>query len=323
MHSCHWAWRTSSIDSSYGLGIWERGTHRIAACLWIQGYLKARKSGTKYCSSSKISSKLFKTVRLFHIFQGSTPCSLNIAKTACFEDENGKIIATNSVQDDVSAPRDQALEDEEEGFSKDEQVKLLIDLMNECMKALFRTGILVRREVTYDRFQRALQRSRFTFPEQFDANYVEQKYPKLRGGAGRALATRLGRANAKRRQFIKYGRDHRTRLRLDMDAYQEIEPSIKATPSVNLEAPTERLSSKATTFVMSAENWNSGFLEAPKEDEDDSASLLTASTTFDSERSLKLVSLADIGPEGKHFECPLCFTLQSFRTERAWRYAVH
>lgn len=195
--------------------------------------------------------------------------------------------------------------------------------MNECVKALFRIGILIRREVTFDRFQRALQRSRFLFPEQFDTDYVEQKHPKLRSGSGRGLSTRLGRANAKRRQFIKYGRDHRTRLEMDMDVRQEIEPEHKAMSSIGFEAPTEKLSSKATTFVKSAEQWSSGFLETPVEDEDDSASLLTASTTFDSNRSLKLVSLADVGPEGKHFECPLCFTLQSFRTERAWRYVLY
>lgn len=214
------------------------------------------------------------------------------------------------------------MEDEEEEISKDEQVTLLIDMMNECMKALFRIGILVRRDVTYDRFQRALQRSRFSFPEQFDTDYVEQKHPKLRS-KGKGLATRLGTANAKRRQFIKYGRDHRTRLETDVDVRQETEPEHKATLSIDLEAPTEQLSSKATTFVMPAENWSSELLAPPVEDEDDGASLLTASTTFDSNRSLKLVSLADVGPEGKHFECPLCFNLQSFRTERAWRYVVH
>lgn len=110
---------------------------------------------------------------------------------------------------------------------------------------------------------------------------------------------------------------------MDMDVRQEIEPEHKAMSSIGFEAPTEKLSSKATTFVKSAEQWSSGFLETPVEDEDDSASLLTASTTFDSNRSLKLVSLADVGPEGKHFECPLCFTLQSFRTERAWRYVLY
>lgn len=244
---------------------------------------------------------------------------------ACSEEDNSKITSTNSVQGSVLTPDDQIAEDDEGELSKDEQVTLLIDMMNECMKALFRIGVLVRREGTYDRFQRALQRSRFSFPEQFDTDYVEQKYPKLRSRARRGLATRLGRANAKRRQVIKYGRDHRTRLEMDVDFRQEIEPEVEATPSVNLEAPTEKLSSKATTFVMPAEHWNSsqGFLEAPIEDEDDSGSLLTASTTFDSERSLKLVSLADIGPEGEHFECPLCFTLQCFRTERAWRYVMH
>lgn len=244
-------------------------------------------------------------------------------KLACSEDDNTKTVTSDTMQGSILTPGDQELEDEEEKISKNEQVTLLIDMMNECMKALFRIGILVRREATYDRFQRALQRSRFTFPELFDTNYVEQKHPKLRSGAGRGLATRLGRANAKRRQFIKYGRDHRTRLDVDMDDHQETEPEPQTTLSIDLEARTEKVSSKATTFVKPGEHWNSDLLAPPTEDEDDSASLLTASTTFDdSKKSLKLVKLADLGPGGKHFECPLCFTLQSFRTEKAWRYVV-
>lgn len=243
---------------------------------------------------------------------------------ACSEDDNTKAITIDAMQGSILTPDDQELEDEGEEIPRDEQVTLLIDMMNECMKALFRIGILVRREATHDRFQRALQRSRFTFPELFDTNYVEQKHPKLRSRAGRGLAMRLGSANAKRRQFIKYGRDHRTRLDVDLDVHQENEPEPQTTTlSIDLEARTEKLSSKATTFVKPGEHWNSDFLAPPTEDEDDSASLLTASTTFDdSKKSLKLVKLADLGPEGKHFECPLCFTLQSFRTEKAWRYAV-
>ncbi|KAG6359400.1 hypothetical protein INS49_012921 [Diaporthe citri] len=165
--------------------------------------------------------------------------------------------------------------------------------MNECMKALFRIGILVRRDIAYDRFQRALQRSRFSFPEQFDTDYAEQKHPKPRS-RGRGLATRLGRANAKRRQFSKYGRDHRTRLEMDVDVRQETKPEPKPTLSIDLEAPTEQLSSKATTFVKPAENWISEFLAPPIEDQDDSALLLTASTTFDSKRSLKSHAYHDL-----------------------------
>lgn len=183
----------------------------------------------------------------------------------------------------------------------------ILSMVSECLKALFRIGILVRKATPRDRFERALQQSEFEFSPQFDINYVQERYPKLASQDSLCLASRLGGANAKRRQFINYGRDHKAKLEVE---------AIDSTAG----AMTIVQSSKATTFAVPGNLPPSEFLNLPVEAEDDSVSLVSASTTFNNDTSLRLPSLADLGPDGEYFECPICFTLQSFRMEKSWKY---
>lgn len=180
-------------------------------------------------------------------------------------------------------------------------------MVSECLNALFRIGVLVRKATPRDRFERALQQSEFAFPPQFDISYVQERYSKLASQDSHWLAARLGGANAKRRQFINYVRDHKAKLEVE-----NINPAVDTAKTVK--------SSKATTFVVPGELSASEFLRSPLEIEDDSVSLVSASTAFNEDTSLRLPSLADLGPEGAYFECPICFTLQSFRVEKSWKY---
>ncbi|KAK7757461.1 hypothetical protein SLS62_000476 [Diatrype stigma] len=186
-----------------------------------------------------------------------------------------------------------------------DEAHMNLELMAEAMKSLFRLGVLVRRSGPQDRFQRALQQSTFVFPATFDTNYVEQKYPKLYNVEDRWLSKRLGSANAKRRQFMKYCREHKARL----DAYDDETPILR-------DGATEKLSSKATTFIHNVEQQSP---EPASGDDDDAISIMTATTTFNAATKLKLPSLAELSSGADHFECPICFTLQSSTTEKAWK----
>lgn len=206
----------------------------------------------------------------------------------------------------IDLPTDDLVLDAEDTSSKEQAISIL-SMISECLKALFRIGILVRKATPRDRFERALQQSGLLFTPQFDINYVEERYPKLASKDSRWLATRLGGANAKRRQFINYVRDHKAKLEVE-DVFRTVD------------AETTVQSSKATTFVVPGNLSASEFLDSSLEGEDDSASLISASTAFDNDTSLRLPSLTDLGPDGKYFECPICFTLQSFHKEKSWKY---
>ncbi len=178
-----------------------------------------------------------------------------------------------------------------------DEATIMLQIILESMRSLFRIGVLVQKSSPRDRFKRALKASQMPILASFDIDRVEQKHPKTRSTG---LATRLGGAIAKRRQFIMYCRDHRLHLGTD-----EEDTKVLATA-------TQRVSSKATTFVPQPDTLQ-------VEPEHDAVTTLTVSTISDSTSDLQLPRLADLCQNQEPFECPICFTLQSFQSESCWR----
>ncbi|KAK7946944.1 uncharacterized protein PG986_011265 [Apiospora aurea] len=139
------------------------------------------------------------------------------------------------------------------------------------------------------------------FPDSFDRDHVLSKYPYLNTLTGRELARRIARANVKRRQFIRYCRDHTLHL--------------GNTGTQANDGLTKIVSSKATTLPPAMDFNTLGTEEV----DDDAESLMTASTTFDTHTKLRLPSLSSLSPEGEAFQCPVCSTLQQFEKDKAWR----
>ncbi|KAK4212994.1 hypothetical protein QBC37DRAFT_464736, partial [Rhypophila decipiens] len=198
--------------------------------------------------------------------------------------------------DDFKVPDQDAEEDE-----PFHEAAMILEAVAEAINSLFRLGILVRKASPTDRFKRALQMSDISFNDASDIGYVRDKYPKMRDSEKDWLATRLGRLISQRRVFIKYSRDHKVRLQFE-------EPTAGDLPE-QLATQTERQSSKATTF----------HIDRLPEDADEVMSVMSASTMSNSLSVLRLPTLADLSVDGEPFECPICFTLQDFRREKAWR----
>ncbi|KAL7912177.1 hypothetical protein GGI35DRAFT_492123 [Trichoderma velutinum] len=195
-------------------------------------------------------------------------------------------------EDDINVEYFDALDDPQDGPS--EEIRMNVELISESLKTLFRIAVL-----------RAIHFSNFTFSHTFDIDYVEEKYPKLKTKEQSWLAERLGKAIARRRQFIKYCRDHRDRLALD-------DENIEAES-----ATTVIQSSKATTLQLEKIQTESNF--AVDDYEDDVVSILSTSTTTDVLSTLALPRLVDLSKDGEAFECPICFTLKSLKGEQSWR----
>ncbi|KAK3363768.1 hypothetical protein B0T25DRAFT_53590 [Lasiosphaeria hispida] len=185
-----------------------------------------------------------------------------------------------------------------------DEFHMIVKVIAECINSLFRIGILIRRATPRDRFKRALEASNAVFPDGFDIEHVRQKHRKI---GDSWLWKRLGSAMAKRRQFISYCRDHHARLGTE----ENVESNDGTT--------TKLSSSKATTFDP-----QHNLVVSPQEEADDLVdndmmSLGTASTTLDSLSILKLPPLSSLSKDQQPFECPICFTLQSFKSEKSWR----
>ncbi|KAI1385762.1 uncharacterized protein F4822DRAFT_354088 [Hypoxylon trugodes] len=208
---------------------------------------------------------------------------------------------TDLIEDGWEADIDNALAPD---LLASDEAKSIIEVISQCVRSLFRVGVLIRREGHSDRFQRALQHSDCTFPTWVDIGHVRNKYPKLCKPEAGQLAERVGNANAKRRQYVKYCRDHQSRLAYLPD-------------NDNDDTNTAIESSKATTFFPDSFD-RSTQSELNITEEEDNISLSTA-TTLESSTRVELPSLQDLSPDSEPFECPICFTLQSFRIEKAWR----
>lgn len=189
---------------------------------------------------------------------------------------------------------------------------MTLEVISQSIKTLFRIAVIVRKSGTRDRFSKALQMSTTSFSVVHDIDYVRHKHPKLlQNGRSEFVVERLGSAISKRRQFIAYCRDHNARLATndELQAY----------------APTELISSKATTFLPLNRDMASLGLGKTVEfddnddDGDDAMSTMTASTATNALSILKLPRLADLSPNDEQFKCPICSTLTSFKSEKSWR----
>lgn len=183
-----------------------------------------------------------------------------------------------------------------------DEANMILEIISECISSLLRIGVLVKKSTVRDRFERALRSADLIFPDQFDISYIKEKYPKIKADW---LLTRLGRANAKRRQVIKYYQDHRSRL-----GAEETDGDI-------LGPASESFQSEATTFIPH-HTLESLQGELERRDADDDAMSLTSATSSSS-MDIHLPRLAELSEEGEPFECPICCALQCFKREKSWR----
>ncbi|KAK4452751.1 hypothetical protein QBC34DRAFT_29307 [Podospora aff. communis PSN243] len=226
----------------------------------------------------------------------------------------------------------------------------ILGVASECIRSLLRISILIRKATPRDRFAKATATafSRGSpFLDQFDINYVAERYPKLRGNG--TLCDRLGRAITKRRQFFRYSRQHRARTAGDADQPQGVEeeqttdailaqnaflvshndkgksiysPAMSKMGSVSEGAHT-RPSTKASTLdVARLARLDLG------ERLDDERSYVSASSSFQitggGEGALRLPTLAEVCKGEAMFECPFCYGIQTISKELDWRrHAFH
>lgn len=208
-------------------------------------------------------------------------------------------LSTPSLTDDEPEQTDNVPDLDIEELPIDD-AQILLSVISKYIQFLFRIGVFIMRSAPVNKFRRALERSD-PIPAWAYVSYVKDKYPKLSRDEASWLAKRLGSASAKRKQFIQYCADHDTRLQSDYT-----------------DTATERLSSAATSLPFGIKPQDNKTL-IDNQEEDDRLSFTTASTTFDKDNTLKLPSLAVLSPTDEQFPCPICRTLQTFRSEKTWK----
>ncbi|CCC13791.1 unnamed protein product [Sordaria macrospora k-hell] len=239
---------------------------------------------------------------------------MNIVNGSKPNREIGSIYSSDS-EDDFDTDSDETESSTSYFHGPVDEAGSLLQVTSQGIRSLLKIGILIRQPTSSgtDRFRRACRDSTSIFLDTMDIHHVQDKYPKLGRGA---KSERMGKAIAKRRQFIHYCRDHKSNL-----AAEEIERKDTSHPQIGSQkATTAKQSSKATTFIAKANMMET--LQGSGdvlEDEEDAVSHCSVSTTSESLAVLKLPRLADLSPDNDPFECPICYTLQQFRSEQSWR----
>ncbi|XP_014550402.1 hypothetical protein COCVIDRAFT_51766, partial [Bipolaris victoriae FI3] len=224
-------------------------------------------------------------------------------------------------------------EDECGGIS---EVNELQEEISETVTRLFRVSTLIRRAAPTDIFAKALSRNRYHFNDQFDISHVGEKYPKLVAKDSAWLCQRLRRAITQRRRYLSYIQDHREKLADPLShheksggsAYKPQIPNIKQSlgpkPTLNRES-LPSFFTKATTIA--AEKLAPQLNVADESDPDDARSYTTISRSIDSDHesstNVRIPKLDSLRTDrGKEFECPFCFRIKKFKSERMWKKHV-
>ena len=193
--------------------------------------------------------------------------------------------------------------------------------------------MLIRRHSPRDRFARALSGPN-PFDEVFDVAHVAHKFPKLNQTPNEWLKLRLGRAITQRRRYLQYAREHREKLGRAIEgcrgptlSAQRFAQSVKQLDfrlqsESGLMNVSEHPSTLQPTIASTLLPMSSAVLEEPFEDSQSYTSFANSLGDEGKDNEIRLPTLSDVSEGYETFECPFCWTIQSFSREAAWRKHV-
>lgn len=215
------------------------------------------------------------------------------------------------------------------------EIDELMSAVKSGIDSLFRTSMFIRKHAQKDKRQRASATR--PFDNRADVMYIKDRYPLVTAG-NESLLARLGEANARRRQYFKYCRDHNDRLsrspREEGDAGWHGYQASPATRPVELKiAPTRSVLSGQTKPSILADTEATEFigdhlgntqLVFNPADVQSSRSVVSFATTVAGtpEDNLAFPDLPVEAENNPTFLCPYCFTVVALKGKdrtQQWR----
>lgn len=214
----------------------------------------------------------------------------------------------------------------------------ILELIAKSVGSLLKITILIRKATPRDRFAKALQGCN-PFMDYFDIAYVAERYPKLAGPDARWLCERLGRAITKRRQFLRYSRDHSRQIAGSEDPqtprYYSMEhdgalleararsnaPSTASQMHTNYSG-SQAAHTHASTKASTLDTAQLRGVEMIETENEGTISYVSAGSSFQLDKAdsaLHLPTLEEVIQGSEVFECPICFDIQTISRETSWR----
>ncbi|KAK4236283.1 hypothetical protein C8A03DRAFT_17048 [Achaetomium macrosporum] len=196
--------------------------------------------------------------------------------------------------------------------------------IREITDCLLRLSVAIANPAPHERF-RKFGAEDISYREPHDIAYVRDKFPRMNP----EMATMLGKAITRRRQFFRYRQAHHEKLAAGLEESSVLEPTAEEERG----APTERFSETiASTLPEHIKAMTDPDLRNDVIDEDNRSDTAASVTSYATSAGF-VAGEADIAPPlrvpgdplrpgamfGK-FECPYCHRIISASTRAAWKH---
>lgn len=184
---------------------------------------------------------------------------------------------------------------------------------------LYRISMVLRKATPRDRYSKAA--SAVAFLPDFDIDYVRNKFPT----ANTWLIERLGKANARRREYFKYCETHRESLASLPPSEDTPAPSGPRQGTRRDETATRSEahfsfvpSTSASTYIEQYQRPGSDNMMV-NHAEEVSVKSYAKSIVFPGNEGLTLPPRPKESENGSPFECPYCYMIQEVDGDHVWR----
>lgn len=238
----------------------------------------------------------------------------------------------------VSSLADGSEAEFEDGMDSTTELQERFLEINQVISCLYRFSIAIRNPTPRDRLQKyaAIEVSHYEF---FDIQHTSHKFPK----AEKYLIDRLGKANSRRRQLLKYHEKHHKKLAqyIDLPPTRPWDTPEVSRPNNNeatnggrgfldenyqalQDRPDPRKGPATIATTINTQTTISTYVGpsniiAVLSDDGQSQTSYATSVTVDTASKLRVPPPKhDSAFDGKPFECPYCFSITVLRDSRSW-----
>jgi hypothetical protein len=178
----------------------------------------------------------------------------------------------------------------------------------ETVTCLLRLSMAIRNPAPHDQFMKSMNIDT-SFYEEHDINHVREKFP----DAEDYLISRLGRAISRRRQYLRYRKEHHKKLAYGIETEQEDAQGAH-------DAQTEICPQSTVASSLPAALKGVGHIDLAGDSESDSGfSAASSVTSANDAAKLRPPPLPKEAQDSSPFESPLCFMIISIRGARSWK----
>jgi hypothetical protein len=232
-------------------------------------------------------------------------------------DSDGDFDSKSAYSGGVPTPE----EDDPRLVTESEQLMLML---GDLVKSLLKLSILIQKSSRRSKFARSSREK--PYETESDILHVMASFPYAANN--KVLLERLGKANAKRRQWLSYRRRHRDRLSSEGRSTSERTGAIRTNVAETSHDPMDDAFSESTfSLDHTADNSTTATTFYSREDdalhepvnEESSEVSFSASTVSGREKSpLETLRLPPEAASGDPFECPYCFGIITISNLQSW-----